>query len=122
MAVTADAVSENLISYLTRDQVDTNLVIVESNADLRVEKLDGDLQFPDKGNEAVQPVKTAVIISENSIHQPLKSIGEMLNQLNFRKSKSRKRNDHIQELNIIVSTPVFDQCVSEFSMKTKQTL
>ena len=35
--------------------------------------------------------------------------------------KSRKRNDHIQESNIIVSTPVFDQCVSDFSMKTKQT-
>ena len=34
--------------------------------------------------------------------------------------KSRKRNDHIQESNIIVSTPVFDQCVSEFSMKKKQ--
>ena len=35
--------------------------------------------------------------------------------------KSRRRNDHIQESNIIVSTPVFDQCVSDFSMKTKQT-
>ena len=34
--------------------------------------------------------------------------------------KSRKRNDHIQESNIIVSTPVFDQCVSEFRMKEKQ--
>ena len=40
----------------------------------------------------------------------------MLNEL----PKSRKRNDHIQESNIIVSTPVFDQCVSDFSMKTKQ--
>ena len=36
--------------------------------------------------------------------------------------QSRKRNDHIQESNIIVSTPVFDQCISDFSMKTKQTL
>ena len=35
--------------------------------------------------------------------------------------KSRRRNDHIQESNIIVSTPVFDQCISDFSMKTKQT-
>ena len=35
--------------------------------------------------------------------------------------KSRRRNDYIQESNIIVSTPVFDQCISDFSMKTKQT-
>ena len=41
----------------------------------------------------------------------------MLNEL----PKGRKRNDHIQESNIIVSTPVFDQCLSDFSMKTKQT-
>ena len=41
----------------------------------------------------------------------------MLNEL----PKSRKRNDHIQESNIIVSTPVFDQCISDFSMKIKQT-
>ena len=45
----------------------------------------------------------------------------MLNELDSRKSKSRKRCDHIQESNIIVSTPVFDQCVSEFSMKMKLT-
>ena len=41
----------------------------------------------------------------------------MLNEL----PKSRRRNDHIQESNIIVLTPVFDQCLSDFRMKTKQT-
>ena len=51
------------------------------------------------------------------LQQPIKSIGKILDEL----PKSRKRNDHIQESNIIVSTPVFDQCVSDFSMKTKQT-
>ena len=45
----------------------------------------------------------------------------MLNELNLGKGKNRKRNDHIQESNIIVSIPVFDQCVSEFRMKEKQT-
>ena len=45
----------------------------------------------------------------------------MLQELDFRKSKGRKRNDHIRNSNIIVSTLVFDQCVSDFSMKTKQT-
>ena len=95
-------------------------LLLEVNTDLGVEKLDGDSQFSDKKNEAVQPVEVTVIISENGIHQPLKPIGEMLNELNFGECKGRKRNDHIQESNIIVSTPVFDQCVSEFSMKMKQ--
>ena len=56
VAATADAVSESLISYLTGDQVNTNLVTVEVDTDL-VEKLDGDLQFSDKENEVVQPVE-----------------------------------------------------------------
>ena len=34
VAATADAVSENLISYLSGDQVDTNSVVVETNTDL----------------------------------------------------------------------------------------
>ena len=120
VVATADAVSKNLISYLTGDQVDTNPVTVETNIDLEVD-LDGDSQFVDKENKAVQPVGATVVINENGIHQPLKPIGKMLNELNFRRCKGRNRNDHIQESNIIVSTPVFDQCVSEFSMKTKQT-
>ena len=115
VAVTADAISESLIGYLTGEQVDTNLVVVETNTDLGV-----DSQFI-KEKEVEQPVEPIVIINEAGVHQPLKPIGKMLQELDFGKSKSRKRNDHIQESNIIVSTPVFDQCVSEFSMKTKQT-
>ena len=64
-----------------------------------------------------QPVEANVVINEPGVHQPIKSIGEMLSEL----PKSRRRNDHIQESNIIVSTPVFDECISDFSMKTKQT-
>ena len=41
----------------------------------------------------------------------------MLGELDVGQCKVEKRNDHIKESNIIVSTPVFDQ----FSMKTKQT-
>ena len=108
VATTADAVSEELIHYLT------NPVAVETNVDSGVEKCS------DKENEAVQPVKVNVIINKNGVHQPLKPIGEMLNELNSRKGKGTKRSDHIQESNIIVSTPVIDQCVSEFSMKTKK--
>ena len=58
-----------------------------------------------------------VIIDEDGIQQPLKPITEMLGELDVGQYKGRKRNDHIKESNIIVSTPVFDQ----FSMKTKQT-
>ena len=116
VAATADAISESLIGYLTGEQVDTNSVVVKTNTDLGV-----DSQFI-KEKEVKQPVEPIVIINEAGVHQPLKPIGKMLQELDFGKSKSRKRNDHIQESNIIVSTPVFDQCVSDFSMKTKQTL
>ena len=101
--VTADAVSEGLINYLT------NPVVVEINT--------GSIEFDGQFSN-IQPVEANVIVNEAGVRQPIKSIGEMLNEL----PKSRKRNDHIQESNIIVSTPVFDQCISDFSiMKTKQT-
>ena len=87
----------------------------------KLKNSDGDLQSAGKENEAVQPIAATVIINEAGIYQPLRPIREMLNELDSRKGKSRKRNDHIQESDIIVSTPVFDQCVSEFSMKTKTT-
>ena len=103
VAATADAVSENLINYLTGEQVDTNSVVVETNTDLRV-----DSQFVDKEKEVVQPVEPIVIINEAGIHQPLKPVGKMLQELDFRKNKSRKRHEHIQETNIKVSTPVFE--------------
>ena len=45
----------------------------------------------------------------------MKSIGEMLDEL----PRSRVRNDHILESNIVVSIPVYDQCVSEMRVKQK---
>ena len=68
VAVTADAISESLISYLTGEQVDTNLVVVEANTDLGV-----DSQFI-KEKEVKQPVEPIVIINKAGIHQPLKPI------------------------------------------------
>ena len=103
VAATADAVSESLINYLTGEQVDTNSVVVETNTDLEV-----DLHFVKKEKEAEQPVEPIVIINGAGIHQSLKPIGKMLQELDFGKNRSKKRHEHIQESNIIVSTPVFD--------------
>ena len=77
VAVTADAISEGLINYLT------NPVVVEINTGLV--ELNG--QFSN-----IQPVEANVLINKARVQQPIKSIGEMLNEL----PKSRKRNDHIQ--------------------------
>ena len=61
VAVTADAISEGLISYLTGEQVDTNLVVVETNTDLGV-----DSQFI-KEKEVKQSVEPIVIINKAGI-------------------------------------------------------
>ena len=89
VAVTADAISEGLIEYLTNPAV---VEIVESNT--------GSVELNGQFSN-VQPVEANVVINEAGVQQPIKSIGEMLNEL----PRSRKRNDHIQESNIIVFNP-----------------
>ena len=108
--VATDAVSDELTNYLTGGLVLTNPVVVENL---------GETQNNGE-NEAVKPKET-VVIDRVGIRQPLKSIGDMLNEIVPDKGKNKKKDDHIQESNIIVSTPVFDQCVSDFSMKQKKT-
>ena len=100
VATTADAVSESLINYLTN----TEDVVVENV-----------VENVDVSNEGVQLVETNVIINEAGVQQPQKSISEMLDEL----PKGNSRNKHIEESNIIVSTPVFDHIA--YSMKTKTT-
>ena len=103
VATTADAVSEGLINYLTN----TGSVVVDV-----VENV---VENVNVSNEGVQPVETNLIINEAGVRQPQKSIGEMLDEL----PKGNSRNKHIEESNIIVSTPVFDHIAC--SMKTKTT-
>ena len=91
VAVTADAVSEDLINYLTNPIVKVVEVVI-SNTSLI--ELNG--QFSN-----AQPVEANVVINKAGVQQPIKSIGEMLSEL----PKSRRRNDHIQESNIIVFNP-----------------
>ena len=102
VATTADAVSEGLINYLTNTgSVVVDVVDVVKNVNI--------------SNEGVQPVETNLIINEAGVRQPQKSISEMLDEL----PKGNSRNKHIEESNIIVSTPVFDHIAC--SMKTKTT-
>ena len=108
--VATDAVSDELTNYLTGGLVLTNPVVVENL---------GETQNNGE-NEAVKP-KEVVVIDRVGIRQPLKSIGDMLNEIIPDKGKNKKKDDHIQESNIMVSTPVFDQCVSDFSTKQKKT-
>ena len=98
VATMADAVSESLVNYLT------NTVVVENV-----------VENVNVSDEGVKPVETNLIINEAGVRQPQKSIGEMLNEL----PKGNSRNKHIEESNIIVSTPVFDHIAC--SMKTKTT-
>ena len=107
VATTADAVSEGLINYLTN----TGGVVVDV-----VDVAENVVENVNISNEGVQPVETNVIIHEAGVQQPQKSIGEMLDEL----PKGNSRNKHIEESNIIVSTPVFDHIAC--SMKTKKTL
>ena len=55
--------------------------------------------------------ETNIVIDEAGIWQPLKSIGEMLNEL------PKSINSEISEMNIIVSTPVYERCFAEMKMK-----
>ena len=67
-----------------RQQVNTNLVVVKTNTDLGV-----DSQFI-KEKEVKQPVEPIIIINEAGIHQPLKPIGKMLQELDFKNIKAEK--------------------------------
>ena len=53
------------------------------------------------------PIEANIVIDEAGIWQPSKSIGEMLDKLP--KSVCRE----ISETNIIVSTPVYEQCFAD---------
>ena len=59
VAAAADAVLEGLINYLT------NPIAVETVATNIGSEVDLDVQFSDKENEAVQPIKATVIILNN---------------------------------------------------------
>ena len=57
------------------------------------------------------PIEANIVINEAGIWQPSKSIGEMLNEL------PKSVSSEISEMNIIVSTPVYEQCFADMKMK-----
>ena len=56
-------------------------------------------------------LRVNIVIDEAGIQQPSKSIGEMLNEL------PKSVSSEISEMNIIVSTPVYERCFAEMKMK-----
>ena len=97
-------VTQSLKKYLTQNVVD---MVDDTNTNLEAEG--------QSNNEIDRnSIETNIVINEAGIWQPLKSIGEMLNEL------PKGTNSEISEMNIVVSTPVYERCFVE--MKMKKTL
>ena len=62
------------------------------------------------------PIEVNIVIDEAGIWQPLKSIGEMLNEL----PKASSVSSEISESNIMVDTPVYNQCLVDMTHEKKQ--
>ena len=97
-------VTQSLEQYLTQNVVD---MVDDTNTDLEVE---GQLN----GKIVRNSIETNIVIDEAGIWQPLKSIGEMLNEL------PKSISSEILKMNIVVSTPVYERCFAD--MKMKKTL
>ena len=103
-AQAADTVSQNLKCYLTQN------VVVDTNTNLG--------QLCGETTKKPPPIEVNVIINEAGVWQPLKSIGAMLNEL----SKSSSVSSEISESNIMVDTPVYNQCLVDMTCEKKQPM
>ena len=87
-------VTQSLEQYLTQNAVD---MVDDTNTDLETEgQLNGEII------KNPSPIEVNIVIDETGIRQPLKSIGEMLDEL------PKSVGSEISEMNIIVSTPVYE--------------
>ena len=64
------------------------------------------------------PIGVNIVIDNAGIQQPLKSIGEMLNEL----PKASSVSSEISESNIMVDTPVYNQCLVDMTHEKKQPM
>ena len=61
-------------------------------------------------------IEVNIVIDKAGIWQPLKSIGEMLNEL----PKASSVSSEISESNIMVDTPVYNRCLVDMTCEKKQ--
>ena len=81
-------ITQSLEQYLTQDVID---VVDDTNTEGQ------------SNNEIGRnSIETNIVINEAGIRQPLKSIGEMLNEL------PRGTSSEISEMNIVVSTSIYE--------------
>ena len=99
IAQAANAVFQNLECYLTQN------VVVDTNTDLG--------QLYGETTKKPPPIGVNIVIDKAGIQQPLKSIGEMLNEL-------PKASSEISESNIMVDTPVYNRCLVDMTHEKKQ--
>ena len=101
-AQATNTVSQNLKCYLTQN------VVVDTNTDLG--------QLCGETTKKPLPIEVNVVIDEAGVQQPLKSIGAMLNEL----SKASSVSSVISESNIMVDTPVYNQCLVDMTREKKK--
>ena len=100
-AQATNAVSQNLECYLTQNVVDTNTDLGQLCGETTKKPL---------------PIEVNIVIDKAGIQQPLKSIGEMLNEL----PKASSVSSEISESNIMVDTPVYNRCLVDMTCEKKQ--
>ena len=103
-AQATDAVSQNHECYLTQN------VVIDTNTDLG--------QLCGETTKKPLPIKVNIVIDEAGIWQPLKSIGAILNEL----PKANSVSSEISESNIMVDTPVYNQCLVDMTHEKKQPM
>ena len=96
-------VTQSLEQYLTQNAVN---MVDDTNTDLETEG-----QSNGKIVRNSPSIEMNIVIDDAGIWQPLKSIGEMLSEL------PESVSSEISEMNIIVSTPVYEQCFADMKMK-----
>ena len=101
IAQATDAVSQNLECYLTQN------VVVDTNTDLG--------QLFGETSKKPPPIEVNIVIDKAGIWQPLKSISEMLNEL----PKASSVSSEFSESNIMVDTPVYNQCLVDMTHENK---
>ena len=108
IAVATDTASDDLVTYLTQS------IVVDTNPSL---DLGAEGQLCGETVKIPPAIEVNnVIIDEAGVQQPLRSIGEMLDEL----PKASSISNEISESNIVVDTPVYNRCLVDMTHEKKQ--